>query len=238
MTVGRKADLLAQFHPAVHNAGEDNHAAVWIKPGIENQGAQWRIDIAARVRNLLDDGLQNFVDADALLGAAQNGFGGVDPDNVLNLLADALGLGGREVDLVDDRDDFEVVVQGEVGIGHRLRLDTLGGIDHKQRAFAGLEAARDFVGEIHVPGRVDQVQLVHEAIVGLVVETDGMSLDGDAALTLEIHGVEHLFHHFALLERAGCFQKTVSDGAFAVVDVGDDGEISDEFADHAARGGP
>ena len=52
------------------------------------------------------------------------------------------------------------MIEREVGIGERLRFDALRGIDDQQRSFAGLQAARDFVGEIDVPGRIDEIQLI------------------------------------------------------------------------------
>ena len=67
---------------------------------------------------------------------------GVDADHVLDLLLDALGLGGGQVDLVEDRDDLVVGVDRLIDVGERLRLDALAGVDHQQRAFAGGEAAR------------------------------------------------------------------------------------------------
>ena len=59
-------------------------------------------------------------------------------------------------------------MQREVGIGQRLRFDALAGVDHQQRALAGLQAARDLVGEIDVAGRIDQIELIGLAVVGLV----------------------------------------------------------------------
>ena len=58
----------------------------------------------------------------------------------------SVGLGRRQVDLVDDRDDRQVLAQGEVDVGQRLGLDPLGGVDHEDRALAGLQAAADLVG--------------------------------------------------------------------------------------------
>ena len=176
------------------------------------------------------------MDADALLGAAQDGVAGVEADHGFDLLADAFGFGGGQIDLVDDGDDFEVVMEREVGVGEGLGFHALGGIDHQEGAFAGLQAARDFVGEIDVAGGIDQVELVHLAVVGAVVEADGVGFDGDAALALQVHGVEDLLHHFALGERAGDFEQTVGQGAFAVVDVRNDREIPNEFAIHVVGG--
>ena len=90
-------------------------------------------------------------------------------------------------------------MQRQVGIGQRLRFDALRGIHHQQRAFARLQAARNFVGKIHVAGRVDQVQLIHVAVAGRIIQAHGVRFDGDAALALQVHGVEDLLHHLALL---------------------------------------
>ena len=49
---------------------------------------------------------------------------------------------GGQIDLVDDGDDFMVVLDRLIDIGERLRLDPLRGIDDEQRAFACGEAAR------------------------------------------------------------------------------------------------
>src|SRR5271157_2886252 len=63
-----------------------------------------------------------------------------------------------------------------------------------------------------------------------------MGLDGDAALALQVHGVQHLLHHFALRKRAGDLQQAVRQRRLAVVDVRNDREIADEFAIHAMWG--
>src|SRR4029453_10482462 len=64
-------------------------------------------------------------------------------------------------------------------------------------------------------------------VAGLVLEAHGVLLDGDAALALEIHGVEELLGHLALGQGPGAFEKAVRERRLAVVDVGDDREISD-----------
>ena len=86
---------------------------------------------------------------------------GIEPDHILDLLADALGLGGRQVDLVEDRDDLVIVVDRLIDIGERLRLDALARIDHQQRAFAGRQAADHLIGEVDMAWRVDQVELIN-----------------------------------------------------------------------------
>ena len=74
----------------------------------------------------------------------------------------------RQVDLVDHRDDRQILLHRQVDVGHGLGLDALGGVDDQQRPFARAQAARDFIGEIHVARRVDQVQLVGLPVLRLV----------------------------------------------------------------------
>ena len=59
-----------------------------------------------------------------------------------------------------------------------------------------------------------------------------MRLDGDAALALEVHGVEDLRLHLARLQRAGHLEEAVGQRRLAVVDVRDDGEVADEALVH------
>ena len=85
-------------------------------------------------------------------------------------------------------------------------------------------------------GRVHQVEDVVLAILGPIIEPDGLGLDGDAALALDIHRIEHLLAHVAQGHGAGGLDQPVGEGRFAMVDMGDDGEIAD-IVDAACRHG-
>ena len=87
-------------------------------------------------------------------------------------------------------------------------------------------------------GGIDEVELVENAVVGAVVEADGVGFDGDPALAFQVHGIEDLLHHFALREGSGDFEQAVGEGALAVVDVRNDREIPNEFAIHVVGGWP
>ncbi len=136
-----------------------------------------------------DDRLQHRVDIEAGLGGDLDRMRGVEPDHVLDLLLDLVRLGGGQVDLVEDRHDLVIVVERLVDIGERLRLDALARIDHEQRALAGRERAVHLIGEIDMPGRVDQVEHIVLAVVRAIGEAHGLRLDGDAALALDVHRV-------------------------------------------------
>ncbi len=74
--------------------------------------------------------------------------------------------------------------------------------------------------------RVDEVQDVLLAVERRVVEAHRVRLDGDAALALEVHAVEHLRLHLAGLQGAREFEEAIGQRRLAVVDVRDDGEIA------------
>ena len=76
-------------------------------------------------------------------------------------------------------------------------------------------------------GSVDEVQLVGDAGTMLVVDAYRVGFDRDPAFPLEIHLIEHLIAHIALCDGAGPLQQAVGEGRFAVVDMGNDGEVAD-----------
>ena len=58
--------------------------------------------------------------------AETDGVRGIQADHVLDLLLHLVGLGGGQVDLVDDRHDLVVVLDRLIDVGQCLRLDALG----------------------------------------------------------------------------------------------------------------
>jgi hypothetical protein len=120
-----------------------------------------------------------------------------------------------------------VVVDGEIDVGQRLRLDPLAGVDQQQRAFARRQRARDLVGEVDVARRVDQVELVGLAVARVVGEAHRLGLDGDTPLAFQLHGIEHLLLHLPVAEPAAALNQAVGQRRLAVVDVGDDREVAD-----------
>ena len=65
------------------------------------------------------------------------------------------------------------------------------------------------------------------------LHTNWRELDGNTTFLLEIHRVEHLtVFHVPLFDRLGDFKKSVGQGGFSMVDVGDNTEISNIFSFH------
>jgi hypothetical protein len=215
-----EADAVARAQLAVHHPHRGDDAPVAVVVAVEDQRLQRCRDLADWRRDALDDGVEELVDALAGLGRhPQHGLGG-DAEHLLDLSGVLVGLGGRQVDLVERGHDLEVVLEGEVAIGERLGLEPLGGVDDEDRALARRQAPADLVGEVDVPGCVDEVQDVVAP-----VQADGLELDRDAALALDVHRVEVLLPHQAGIDRARPFEQAVRQRRLAVVDVRDDAEV-------------
>ena len=78
-----------------------------------------------------------------------------------------------------------------------------------------------------MPRRVDQIDLIVEPVARAVAQRDALRLDRDAALALEVHGIEHLVLHLARGEPAAELDQSIGERRLAVIDVGDDGEVAD-----------
>ena len=202
-------------------------ALVLVVVGVEDQALQRVGRPPLRRRHPADDRLEDLGDADPLLGRGEEHLLAGDREDVLQLLDDEVGLGRGQVDLVDDRDDHQVLAQGQVDVGQRLGLDPLGGVDHEDRALAGLQAAADLVAEVDVARRVDQVEAVDEAVLRRVLQAHGARLDRDPLLALQVHGVQDLARHLPRIDRVGELEEAVREGRLPVIDVGDDREVAE-----------
>ena len=223
-----RAQRFAGLEAAVDDADERDDAAVLVVRGVEDERTGRRVRVAGRRRDPLDDRVEDVLDALARLRRDAQHVVGVVADQVGDLGGGAVGIGLRQVDLVHDRDDLEVVLDREVGVRERLRLDPLRRVDDEQRALARLQRARDLVREVDVAGRVDQVQLVP-----LPEHAHGLGLDRDPALALELHRVEQLLLHVAVGDRVGQLQDAIGQRRLAMVDVRDDREVADVCLVHA-----
>src|SRR5580700_1640259 len=220
---------------AFEDASEHDDAAIGVEPGIENQGLQAVVGISFGWRNALHDGFEHVGDTLARFRADEHGVGGVEADRAFDHFFGAGNVGALQIDLVDDGNNFEAVIDGKIRIGQGLRFDALGGIDYEQSAFTGGERARNFVRKIDVAGSVDEVELVGVAVQRGIHHAHGVGFDGDAALALEVHGVEDLGLHLARGEGAGQLQQPVGQRGLAVVNVRDDRKIAEERCVHRMR---
>ncbi len=236
---GHHPDALALVQLPVDHTDVRDDATVRVVDGVEDHGAGRGVLDADRGRDRGDDLVEQRLDTETGLRRDAQHVLGLAADEVRELLGKLLRLGGRQVDLVQDGDDREVVLHRQVQVGEGLRLDALGCVHQEDGALARGEGTRDLVGEVDVPGGVDHVEDVGVALTlargGCPGQPDRLGLDRDAALTLDVHAVEVLGAHLPLVDHTGDLEHPVGKGRLAVVDVRDDAEVADQRRVGTAR---
>ena len=167
------------------------------------------------------------IDVDPGLRGDANDALGIAAEELRHLEGGTVRIGRGKIDLVHDGHDLELVLDREVRVRKRLRLDPLRRVDDEHGPLAGLERARDLVGEVDMPRRIDQVQLMT-----LPRNPHRLRLDRDAALALEVHRVEQLRAHVTVGDRIRELQDAVGQRRLPMVDVGDDREVADPALVH------
>ena len=214
--------LVALAHATIHHSHARHHTAVLVVLTVEDQRLQRRVRITLRRRNTRHHGVQQLRHTFTRLRRDTQDVLGGNAEHLFDFHREAIRVGCRKIDLVQCSNDLQVALQREITIGQGLCFDALSGIHHQHHAFARSEGTAHFVTEVHVPGSIDEVQHVvfprHAHV---------LCLDGDAALTLQIHGVQVLRAHVTGIDGLGELQNSVRQGGLAVVDVRNNREVAD-----------
>ncbi len=228
----------------MNTAGQD---AAQERVGLDQhvQDAERFVDafLSGRSRNVVDDQFIKVVQVVGRLVQVQRGpartargvdhrevelfIGGTQSrEQVEGFIQHAIRVGVGAVNLVDAQDRTQAHPQGlgqdELGLRH----DTFFGVDQQDAAVHHAQDTLDLTAEVGVAGGVDDVDA---GLASLAVPQDGRALgqDGDAPLALLVVGVHGTFRGRLIgAEDARLGQEGVNHGRFAVVNVGDDGDIT------------
>ena len=136
-----------------------------------------------------------------------------------------LRVGVVAVDLVDDHDGLgtglECLAQHEASLG----LGTFRRIHDQQHAVDHVHDTLDLAAEVGVSRSIHNVD-----VVVLVLEGGVLGANRDALFLFQVHGIHQALHLGLSLvgaEGSGLLEKAVDERGLAVVDVGDDRDISD-----------
>ena len=167
--------------------------------------------------------------------------GGDDDVSVLNDTLEVLVHGltidlelqDASVNLVDHHDGLDLLGKSLTEDSLSLHANTLDVIDDDKSAISDTESGSNLRGEINVAWGVDQVDQVRLDSagfddVGLEVEGHTSRLDGNAAFLFVLTGVSGtgITSRFAGND-TGFSNKRVREGGLSMVDVSDDGHVSD-----------
>ena len=126
------------------------------------------------------------------------------------------------VDLVDAYDRLQADLQRLADHELGLRQRPLGGVDQHDGAIHHRQDALHLAAEIGMAGRIDDVD-------ARVVPDDrsGLGEDRDAAFALQVVGVhDPLGDPLVFAKSAGLLEQTVDERRLAVIDVGDDSNVT------------
>ena len=228
LSAGRHhADGHAWFYSTFLHTNINNNALVAVVVGVEDQRLQRSFRIAGRSRNIGNNAFQHILDVQAGFRRNLRCVQSRDTDNILDLMGHTLRISGRQVDLIQDRNHFQIMFHSQIGVCQSLSLNTLRGINYQQGTLAGRQGTGNFVVKVYMTRSIDQVKVIGLAIFCSIVYFYSTGLDGNAALTLQLHVVQQLILHLSLADGGGFLQNTVSQGGFAVVNMSNNGKITD-----------
>ena len=155
--------------------------------------------------------------------------GGIEVDKqVVDLTDHSLDAGVAAVDLVDHQDNGEVFGQRLFQDVPGLRQGAFAGVHQQQGAVHQVQAALHLAGEIGVPGRV------HDVDLHLVVPHGGvLGRYGDPPLALQVKGIHDPVGYLLVLAKGAALpQQAVQQGGFAMIHMGDNGDIPEVALAH------
>ena len=179
-----------------------------------------------RCRNLRNDLFQNFFNIQSCLGRNSRCIVCLKSDHILNLVDNALRICTWEIDLVNDRKHIQVMIQCQINIRQRLRLDTLCCIYDQNRPITGSKTSGNLIVKIDMPWCIDQVKNIFFSIISLINDSYSLRLDRDTSLSLKLHIIQHLRLHLTFCQCTRLLNNTVSQSGLAMVYMCNNAEIT------------
>ena len=232
--------ILLQHAPLDASDGDAAHKLVVV------DGADQHLEGLVKVGLRRGDIVQNGVEQRLQVGAHHVGgvaggavAGGTEQHGAVQLLGSGIQIQQQfqhliddlvdalvgPVDLVDDHDDpvaqLQRAAQHEAGLGH----GAFGGVHQQDNAVDHLQDA------LHLAAEVGVARGIHDVDLGVAVLDGGvLGQNGDAALTLQIVGVHDALYGLLIFTvYAALLQHLIHQRGLAVVNVGDNGDVSQLF---------
>ncbi len=81
---------------------------------------------------------------------------------------------------------------------HCLGLHTLGRVHQQDGTFTSRQGAGYFIRKIYMPGSINEIECIVCPVAVKIMHLDGVTLDSNSPLPLQLHVIQHLFLHIAL----------------------------------------
>ena len=108
-----------------------------------------------------------------------------------------------------------------------MRFNSLRCVNDKHRSLTGSKCAADFVSKVNMPRSVYKVEHITFSVGMGIKHAYGGGFYCDAALALDVHGVQKLLFHVAARNGVRKLHQPVRKGGFAVINMRNDAKIPD-----------
>lgn len=153
---------------------------------------------------------------------------------IKDLINNPVWTRARAIDFIDHDNGLQSLCKGFHGDEAGLRHGAVNCVDQQQHRIHHGQHAFHFAAEIGMARGVDDIDT--EVVAGaFVIPGNGRVLrqNGNASFLFLIVGIHHAFDFAgAFAEGAGLLQELVDEGGFAMVNVGDDGDVTDILEGH------
>ena len=238
-------NLLIQFQRTVVDFADTDSSHIFIVVDGADQHLNAQVRIAFRCRNILENGLKKRRHVLSLvfqlIGAPAVTAGSIQERRIQlivtcaeihqkleHLIDDLLRTCIRTVYFIDHDNDLQVERQSLLQNKSRLRHGSLESIDQENDTVNHLQDTFYLTAEIRVAWRIDDVDFGV-----LIMNCRVLGKNGDASLPLDGTGVHDTFlNHLIITEGSALSQEFVDQCRLAVIDMSNDGNITDIISGH------
>ena len=217
----------ARSYGTFHHADINDNTLVAVIVGVEDQSLQRSFRVAGRGRNIGHDTFQHIFDVEAGFRGDLRCIQSRNTDDILDLMSNTFRVSGRQVDLIQNRNHFQIVFYSQIGVCQSLCFNTLRGINDQQGALTRRQRTGNLVVKVHVTWGIDEVELVIFAVFCFIIYFYCAGFDGNTALTFQLHIIQKLVFHLTKADGGGFLQNSVSQSGFTVVNMSNNRKIAD-----------
>ena len=238
----QKHQLLVYGNGSALNLADTDTAYILIVVDGADKNLRISVRISLRSRNRIKDGLKKRSHILRFVLKVTNciaGFCGGIQERAVQLLVRCIQIHEkfqnfvhnffrtcfRTVDLVDADNNMQVQFESFTKYKLSLRHGTLEGVHKKNNAVYHLQHTLYLAAEVRMTWSIDDIDFYI-----LIMNCGVFGENRNAALTLNIVGVHDTFLDFLVLtENTALFQKLVNKCCFTVIDMGDNGHVTNIF---------
>ena len=204
-----KPDMITNPQSSFLDANIGNDTAVCIIQRVKHQRLQRCMRVPGRCRYIANDCFQHILYVQAVFRRYERCVAGIQSDNIFNFLAHNIRLCTGKINFIDNRNDFQIIVQSQIYIGQCLCLDALSRIHDQNSSLTGRKRTGYLICKIDMSRCIYQMENIILSILRFIFQLNGIQLDCNATLPFQIHGIQQLFLHFPLFNSICNFKNTI-----------------------------